>query len=285
MVIYKIRCLINNKLYIGWCKNFYVRKRTHLQHLKRNNHHSIKLQYAWNKYGSDNFVFEIIEEGIEPQNILNLEIDYIKKFNSFKKGYNCTTGGEGILGRFGRDHHNSKYYYLYDLDGYYVTKKLTIKEVIKFTKKVLRFDKRGYVVCGDYVVSKEYSGKIFLKHHKVFKYDENENLIKSYPSTSYVHDTPIREIYESVRNNKVVNGFIWKIDVSDNQKIQFDSYKIKIDRFDKNENFINTFNSLTEVYDFLGIPVNGNISKCLKNKQKSAYGFVWKLNNSYLCNQ
>lgn len=277
MIIYKIHCLINNKLYIGLCKNFYIRKRTHLRHLRCNNHHSSKLQRAWNKYGEENFIFEIIEKDIDPNYILKTEIDYIKKYNSFKDGYNCTPGGEGVVGRFGKYHHNSKYYYLYNLNGEYVTKKLMIKGVIEYTKKQFRIGKRNFCICGDYVVSNKYMGKIFTKHHKLFKYDDKNNLIKSYISTSYVNDTPINEIYESVRNNKVINGFIWKTNVTDNQKNQFNSYKIKIDMFDKNDMYIRTFDSLTEVFDFLKIPVNGNISKCLKNKQKTAYGFIWKI--------
>jgi group I intron endonuclease len=277
MVIYKIHCLINDKLYIGWCANFHIRKRTHLQHLTRNNHHSIKLQRAWNKYGAENFNFEIIENNISHDDILNTEVEYIKRFNSYKGGYNCTPGGEGVVGRFGRHHHNSKYYYLYTLNGDYVTKKLTIKGVTKFTKKELRFDKRGFGICGDYVVSKEYTGKRFTKHHKIFKYDENYKLVSSYISTSHIDDTSKDEIYESVRQNKVINGFIWKIDVSNEQKKQFESLKIKIDMFDKNKTYIRSFDSVSEAYEYLKIPVNGNISKCLKNKQKSAYGFIWKI--------
>lgn len=51
-----------------------------------------------NKYGVDNFIFEIIEE--VPNKILNeREVYWIKKLNSIiPNGYNMTTGGEGTPG-------------------------------------------------------------------------------------------------------------------------------------------------------------------------------------------
>lgn len=274
-MIYEICSLINKKRYIGWCTNFHIRKRTHLI---RNNHHSLKLQRAWNKYGADNFLFKILENDVESNVILEREIFYIKHFNSFKNGYNCTIGGEGALGRFGKDHHNSKYYYLYDLNGKYITKRLTIKGVIKFTKKMLRFDNdRDHLISGDYVVTKKYFGKSFTKHHKLFKFDLNGVLIKSYVSSSYVNDTSIDDIYHSIRKNESINNFFWKSSVTINQKKQFDGFKVKIDMYTKDEKWVRTFDSITGAYDFLNLPVNGNISKCLKFKQKTAYGYVWKI--------
>lgn len=59
--VYKITNLINNKAYIGSSINVYNRKHTHINKLKNNNHHCKHLQNAYNKYGKDNFLFEIIE--------------------------------------------------------------------------------------------------------------------------------------------------------------------------------------------------------------------------------
>ena len=63
--VYKIRNIINDDCYIGSTSNssgFNHRWRTHIYALNHNKHHSIILQRAWNKYGKDNFIFEIIEE-------------------------------------------------------------------------------------------------------------------------------------------------------------------------------------------------------------------------------
>lgn len=39
---------------------------------------------------------------------------------------------------------------------------------------------------------------------------------------------------------------------------------------------LRTFKSITEAYDFLSVSIGGNIGKCLKNKQKTAYGYIWR---------
>ena len=61
--VYRIRNLINNQCYIGsvaWRGGFSQRWYRHQRELKKQEHHSLKLQNAWNKYGSDAFVFEIL---------------------------------------------------------------------------------------------------------------------------------------------------------------------------------------------------------------------------------
>lgn len=59
--IYQIRNLVNGKVYIGQAKNLYKRTHAHFSNLKANknkeNHH---LQNAFNLYGKENFVFEIL---------------------------------------------------------------------------------------------------------------------------------------------------------------------------------------------------------------------------------
>ena len=60
--IYKIRNKTNNKFYLGSSKNFSHRKCEHKRDLSLSKHHSPRLQKAWNKYGSENFVFEVVEE-------------------------------------------------------------------------------------------------------------------------------------------------------------------------------------------------------------------------------
>jgi group I intron endonuclease len=58
--IYKI-LLIDGRCYVGSATSFDARRRRHLHDLRHNKHHSIKLQRAWNKYGEECFVFEVLE--------------------------------------------------------------------------------------------------------------------------------------------------------------------------------------------------------------------------------
>lgn len=91
--IYKIVCKVNNKMYIGQSTNIKSRWKQHIGMLNGNYHINIHLQSAWNKYGEDNFIFEIIEEcSIDKLN--EREVYWIEKYNSFKNGFNRTIGGD-----------------------------------------------------------------------------------------------------------------------------------------------------------------------------------------------
>lgn len=93
MVVYKITNKINNKIYIGQTKNFKIRKRQHLK-LYKNNKNSL-IDLAINKYGSNNFEWEVLKE-CQSQDELNFwETYYIEKFNAtdLNNGYNLKGGG------------------------------------------------------------------------------------------------------------------------------------------------------------------------------------------------
>ena len=60
--IYRITNLINGKIYIGSALYFKSRRASHWNKLDAGIHHNKHLQNAWNKYGRENFVIEIIEK-------------------------------------------------------------------------------------------------------------------------------------------------------------------------------------------------------------------------------
>ena len=60
--VYKITNQINGKFYIGSSKDLSRRKKDHFRLLKKGINHSILLQRAVNKYGLNNFIFEVIAE-------------------------------------------------------------------------------------------------------------------------------------------------------------------------------------------------------------------------------
>ena len=59
--IYKIENLINHRVYIGQSVAIKSRLNHHLNMLQTNKHFCPHLQRSWNKYGKDNFSFEILE--------------------------------------------------------------------------------------------------------------------------------------------------------------------------------------------------------------------------------
>lgn len=78
--IYKIINKINEDCYIGSSINLKNREFRHLRDLKNNNHHSVILQRAVEKYGIENFQFEIVEECLKSE-LLNREQYYLDTLN------------------------------------------------------------------------------------------------------------------------------------------------------------------------------------------------------------
>ena len=96
MIVYKATNLVNNKIYIGiTTKALSVRIKGHIND-------SIKPKYffqrAINKYGRENFNWEIIDQAETLEELRSKEIEYIKNYNSTDKniGYNITNGGAGV---------------------------------------------------------------------------------------------------------------------------------------------------------------------------------------------
>lgn len=58
--VYQIRNIINGKVYIGSAANVTDRWLKHRRLLVAGRHHSIALQRAWLKYGSNSFAFEVL---------------------------------------------------------------------------------------------------------------------------------------------------------------------------------------------------------------------------------
>ena len=98
MIVYKITNILNGKCYIGiTSKPMLVRWRAHLTQMRQGNRRT--LYNAFRKYGYKNFLIEQIDCAKTPEDLSELEKQYIMQFNSFGKGgYNMCAGGIGPLG-------------------------------------------------------------------------------------------------------------------------------------------------------------------------------------------
>ena len=98
--IYKITNLINNKIYIGQTVHPNKRWREHQQRAKTH-YDNYPIHLAINKYGAENFSFEILEwtEQYDDE-----ELRLIKQYNSISpNGYNLIEGGHSPI-MLGEDH-------------------------------------------------------------------------------------------------------------------------------------------------------------------------------------
>ena len=159
--IYSITNKNTGQKYIGQSINIQRRFKQH----KYNKKPITYIDRAINKYGVDNFEFEILEE-CKPTELNKLEKQYIKKYNTYKsqKHYNLTTGGD------------SKY-------AMSKTTKLKIKET-KARKKAHSYVEQAHI---DALIYKELAGEkpkditiesffedgIHFGHQRVWK-DDND---------------------------------------------------------------------------------------------------------------
>jgi len=88
--IYKITNLVNSKFYIGSSVAVNSRWNEHKSKLRRKIHVNPFLQKAWNKYGEDNFKFDVVEL-CEEKDSLDREQYYLDTLKPFRGvGYNIS---------------------------------------------------------------------------------------------------------------------------------------------------------------------------------------------------
>jgi group I intron endonuclease len=96
MLIYFIKNIVNNKLYIGQTTKR-ERWSHHRSTLKANKHHNTHLQNSWIQYGETSFIYGILKNDIKSIDELNqYEIKFINEYDTLnsEKGYNIRCGGE-----------------------------------------------------------------------------------------------------------------------------------------------------------------------------------------------
>lgn len=95
--IYRIVNLVDNKCYVGQTHNFNYRKGLHFSELRNDKHKNDHLQNAFNKYGEQNFVFEILERVIIDSTLNIVEkrdilVPYEQKWIDFYRSNDMTFG-------------------------------------------------------------------------------------------------------------------------------------------------------------------------------------------------
>lgn len=249
--IYTIINLINNKRYIGQSIDIENRFIRHKSELNNNRHVNRHLQASWNKYGMNNFKFQIIEECTKEE--LNTKEQYwIKFYDTYNDGYNMDFGGDGILGC-----------------------KHTASQISKMRKiqnpnPVLRFD-HNYIFLGYYeggvshaAKSLNYTKECILRccKHTGNKIDyknnywvyEEEYLNDNFSWEKYLTQTKACEV--SNKNHKKCNSK-------------------KICQYDLKRNLIKVWDSFSDI-EQAGFTRNQVNTICNKRKGKKTHkGYIW----------
>lgn len=291
--IYCIENLINHKKYIGSSLDIFDRWRHHKASLKGNSHHSVHLNNAWNNYGENNFDFYIIEL-CEKEKLIEREQYFINLYKSYEShcGYNVQpiAGRTSYDGAKIEDIKKGKYKISYEqylkINYYFCNTDIPISEVAKI------------INVSDQILYKIYYGKLYKK---IFDSDifvkrmwvKGENHYNSVISNELAKEI-IELLKDGLTNLEIANTF--KINnriVSDIRhhhawnhltkdivfpvpKIKQPSRYRKIAQYDLNNNYIQTFDSLKDVMEYLNINGTGNLCSVLNGRRKTAYGYIWK---------
>ena len=174
--IYLIKNIITDNFYIGSSVDINKRIYQHFNNLKKNKHPNKYLQNSYNKYGLDNFNYEILEicdKNITKNELLNKEQEYICKFDFnklFNLNENVNTNGSELL---------KLKCYLLDLNGNILNNFNSLTELSKYLNT-------------HQIPSNLYNtSKIFLKKYRIVTedfYNNNLNIINSWNKYFYKKD-------------------------------------------------------------------------------------------------
>ncbi len=245
--IYKIENSVNQKVYIGSTNNFNYRKQTHFKLLKSNKHHSAKLQNAFNKYGEENFKFEILVR-CPVEYLLKVEQwffdthhpeynicktakgNYGMKINisNFHRKGNPGTRSEDSKKRMSKAASNRAFeVYQINLDDYTIIAKFesmaeTSRQLnipiaqIRACCKGRNICARGYIFClaNDYSISYLVTQKNKFKRHKLINQIKDGNIINTYAGVRQASKetglTPTNIHCCLKQHSKTAGGFEWK---------------------------------------------------------------------------
>lgn len=266
--VYKITNIVNNKIYVGSSSDINRRKSMHLKQLLNNTHFNKYLQHSFNKYGKQNFVFNIIEEVNKVDNkeqlrkiLLEREQYWLNKLRPYGDiGYNILKIAGSNLGKVVSNETKEK------LRKLQLGRKRSAETRLKISNA--QKDRKHKPLTEEHKkkISDANKGKIVSLENRVFY---------SIANRQYKHtDEAKNKISQSLIGNKRAKGKHLSekhknklIESNITPVINLDTKKI--------------FKSLKEAALFYNIKSRSGISMCCSNAQKTCGGYRWKYLNDY----
>ncbi len=255
--IYCIRNLINNKVYIGSTKcSFESRKNRHLRNLKNNTHYNEYMQNSWNKYGDDNFNFEVLFL-CEPEMCIKYEADFIKLYSSNLReyGYNIACVVDYKYNFKRSEIHNNE------------------KSLMKLKKSIeligANTKERG--ICKPFNIY-DLNGNFLKRYESGIEYNiENGTHARSMLSITLNK----RKLYYNGNILLFSNDELSEVDILNAQKENDRRKPKKIYLFDLNNTYIDTFDSAKLCADFLKCK-EAEIRMCCLGKRSRIKKYITK---------
>lgn len=262
--------------------------------LKNNNHHSISLQNAYNKYGKDNVFFKIIEE-CDAVECIEKEQFYIDKYNSFNKGYNGRPIANSNLGFKQTDNffESMQNKYKKIRDTYYPEIKKLYDEN-KTTREISAIMNLSRTTITKVFKENNIKGKniAFYKKIRLFQYTINGEFIKEWDNinlcSSSINTKPnaIKDVING--RSKHSKGFYFSLTKLSQEEIlnNINTLVIKsknrkffnIKQLDLSGKYIKTWRDVKEITQHFGFTNIAGITRALNGKSNGKYkNFYWKL--------
>ena len=281
--IYKITNTINGKIYIGQSINI---KQRWKQHRANASVRTEAIYLAFQKYGIENFTFEIIEECKEEE-LDEKEQYYIGFYDSYNNGYNMTKGGQ-----YNKDFYSQEVYELWDKGKSVgdiclilgLSRQSVYNRLIEYSNYTVIESRRR---TGKESYEKQLKNNTLPEHMKpkqIYQYDIWGNKIRCWNSASQISKELKLDkslISKAIKGEYLqVGGYQWKMnndcasDISGKINSKFGIIQKNLEGKE-----LNRFKSLKDLELYLN-KYPTSVAKCLKGKQKTAYGFLWEYDYS-----
>lgn len=241
-IIYGWYCTVTDKWYVGQTVNPEGRFNCHIDRAI-NKKDKTYFYNSIRKYGLENFVYCVLEENVLRENLNMREMDWIEYYDSFYCGYNMTAGGNQTI--FSEE----------------------------FKRKMSESHKGQHYGC--------WKGKHLSEEHRRNLSESHKGQTPWNKGLTYTFTEEEKDkLYESRRG---ITGY-WKgKHLSEETKLKMSmSRKGKklpqnrkpVSKYDLNNNYIQTYNSVTDAIKYN--PKAGNLTDVCRGKRKQAGGFIWK---------
>ena len=313
--VYRITNKANGKVYIGSSVDIKGRWNSHISDLSRGVHRNQYLQNAWNKYGKDNFVFEIIEKCSKDE--INLREQYwIDTYNASirDKGYNILPTAYSNLGfkpsketiqrmsdamykRWSNEEYkqNAKINNLtqkrlqeHGTEGFITSNKLTKEEALEIfnnqNEDVETLAKKYNVTptaIHDIWKGKTwyiYTNKEYVKTHTNLSVESVLNIVDEYQNKNVSIEDIARKYNTRVSNiRNILRGLTWtEITGIKPNKLPRKSQSFPLYQIDVNGNVVNYFESSDVASEKTGYNARTIRRACLNHTIYKGYEWIYK---------
>ena len=246
------------------------------KHLANSSFVKYHLYDAMNLYGVEHFFVETLEQ-VEDKYLSEREQYWIRRYDSFRNGYNETCGGEG-----NQLYDKNVFYELWD-KGYSISNIATKTGCVRSTVYTALLDYQNYSV------EESLKRRAVGNQKKVYQFNLSGQLLNIFNSIKEAEMAigieekgAIGQCCAMKYGHKTVKNYFWlweenKYKIIDLVKSLDDGHKKqKVAQLDKEGNTIAIFNSAKEAAQFLGRPKDSHIGDCCKGRRKTCFGYRWK---------